>query len=267
VGEWTISTTLIRSSPGQDFLRNTAELSVSNDRSRIRSIRVSSTSAGDASLRVFLRLRNTGEIRDLARSKAAIRVGEQRFEARTLDQILLAAVPTRDFPSIEAQLSVGGSIFAELEAPDGQMLRYEQRVSNYAEVVQWIRRAPDRFAGLNPASCPEDPLCFITSACSAALGLPDHAWELRCLRRFRDERLISMEGGASDIAHYYTVAPRVLDAIWQTYDPMRELNYLYRVYVFPSAVLAAVGADSAAHKHYRRMMRRLCCRFSIATGA
>ena len=55
--------------------------------------------------------------------------------------------------------------------------------------------------------------CFLTSACTAARGLPDNCYELQTLREFRDGWLSNAEGGLAAIAHYYIVAPKIVGAI------------------------------------------------------
>ena len=47
--------------------------------------------------------------------------------------------------------------------------------------------------------------CFLTTACCEVLGLPDDCFELRTLRRYRDETLAAMPGGNAAIAAYYRI--------------------------------------------------------------
>ena len=55
--------------------------------------------------------------------------------------------------------------------------------------------------------------CFLTSACTEARGLPDDCHELTVLRSFRDGYLRSQPEGEAEIAEYYAVAPKIVDAI------------------------------------------------------
>ena len=55
--------------------------------------------------------------------------------------------------------------------------------------------------------------CFLTSACVNAKGLPDDCYELTTLRKFRDEYLSKQECGECEIAHYYHVAPAIVERI------------------------------------------------------
>ena len=65
--------------------------------------------------------------------------------------------------------------------------------------------------------------CFLTSACTAARGLPDDCYELQTLRAFRDNWLSKAEGGLAAIAHYYIVAPKIVAAI----DALPNCNEIY----------------------------------------
>ncbi len=54
---------------------------------------------------------------------------------------------------------------------------------------------------------PPEGGCFITTACCEVLGLDDDCFELRTLRRYRDQVLAARPGGDADIARYYS-SPR-----------------------------------------------------------
>ena len=49
--------------------------------------------------------------------------------------------------------------------------------------------------------------CFLTSACTAARGLPDNCRELTVLRAFRDGYMQTLPEGKRDIQEYYRCAP------------------------------------------------------------
>ncbi|MDX9883231.1 MAG: CFI-box-CTERM domain-containing protein [Prolixibacteraceae bacterium] len=55
--------------------------------------------------------------------------------------------------------------------------------------------------------------CFLTTACTVAMGLPDDCRELTVLRNFRDKVLCETEQGKVMIAEYYRVAPLIVTAI------------------------------------------------------
>lgn len=55
--------------------------------------------------------------------------------------------------------------------------------------------------------------CFLTTACTEAKGLPDNCIELETLRHFRDNYMMNTPDGKADIAHYYKMAPSIVNAI------------------------------------------------------
>ena len=55
--------------------------------------------------------------------------------------------------------------------------------------------------------------CFMTSACVDYMGLADNCAQLETLRKFRDEKLVKVNGGRDLIKEYYKVAPKIVDEI------------------------------------------------------
>ena len=89
---------------------------------------------------------------------------------------------------------------------------------------------------------PPEGGCFITTACCEMLGLDDDCFELRALRRYRDQVLAALPGGDIEIARYYALAPLILARLP---EEMREarLILLYARFVLPAALAAHVGLD------------------------
>lgn len=75
--------------------------------------------------------------------------------------------------------------------------------------------------------------CFLTSACTAARGLPDDCHELTVLRNFRDNWLKQQPDGVTLIAHYYEVAPRIVEAIDKLENRLEIWDRVYREMVVP----------------------------------
>ena len=98
------------------------------------------------------------------------------------------------------------------------------------------------------------PGCFLTSAACDTIGLADDCWELRTLRRFRDDWLVRQDGGAQDIASYYAHAPAIAARLR---DDPRALVSLYWTGIVPSALAARLGMKNTARRIYQRMMRDL----------
>lgn len=69
--------------------------------------------------------------------------------------------------------------------------------------------------------------CYLSSACTAAMGMPDDCPELMTLRCFRDDYLRHRHGGEAMIAEYYATAPRLLDEIERDPDARRIYRQIY----------------------------------------
>lgn len=103
--------------------------------------------------------------------------------------------------------------------------------------------------------------CFITSACCEVLGLDDECFELRALRRYRDEVLAKRPGGAGEIGAYYALAPLILARLPRE-GRKRGLAFLYARYILPSALAATIGLNAFAYRLYARMIRELASTFA-----
>jgi hypothetical protein len=58
----------------------------------------------------------------------------------------------------------------------------------------------------------KDPLmCFLTTACVKYYSLPDNAYELTTLRKYRDDYLTSSAGGKKLISEYYRISPKLVE--------------------------------------------------------
>jgi hypothetical protein len=98
--------------------------------------------------------------------------------------------------------------------------------------------------------------CFLTTACCDLLGLSDDCFELRTLRRYRDETLAAMPGGNAAIAAYYLMAPTILRRLRNEERAGRLLS-VYARFILPSAVAARLGLDALAYRLYAGMMHEL----------
>ena len=109
--------------------------------------------------------------------------------------------------------------------------------------------------------CTPPESCFITSACCEAVGLDNDCFELRALRRYRDEVLAKRPGGEEDIAAYYALAPAILARLPHG-GRKRLLLFLYARYILPSALAARLGLNAIAYRLYARMLRELASTFA-----
>lgn len=99
--------------------------------------------------------------------------------------------------------------------------------------------------------------CFLTSACTEARGLPDDCHELTVLRSFRDGYLRSQPEGEAEIAEYYAVAPKIVDAIRSKADAVEAFDAIYRELVEPCVAMIERGENVEAHALYRSYVLRL----------
>ena len=99
--------------------------------------------------------------------------------------------------------------------------------------------------------------CFLTSACTAARGLPDDCHELQTLRSFRDNWLKQQPCGIELIARYYEIAPKIIDAIDAKPERLEIYDRIYRELVTPCVELIGQGKYPEALEQYRSMTLKL----------
>ncbi len=127
------------------------------------------------------------------------------------------------------------------------------------EALDWAAARRDALATeRDNKQCASAEDCFVTTACCTVLGLGDDCFELRTLRRYRDDVLAKLTGGIGDIARYYDLAPRLLARL-RANAPNPELVLLsvYARYILPAALAAWLGLDRLAYRLYRRMLTAL----------
>ena len=95
--------------------------------------------------------------------------------------------------------------------------------------------------------------CFLTSACTAARGLPDDCHELQTLRNYRDNWLKQQPDGVLLITRYYEIAPRIVAAIDTRDDRLEIYDGIYREMVEPCVELIGQGRYQEALEIYQGM--------------
>jgi len=137
------------------------------------------------------------------------------------------------------------------------------------QALDWARERRDILADrLIQDECVSPEGCFITTACCDVLGLDDNCFELRSLRRYRDNVLAKQKGGAEAIARYYATAPRILAQLSAKTRNSRLLS-VYARFVLPAAITARLGLNALTYRLYLRMLNELAGDHApdIITGA
>jgi hypothetical protein len=135
--------------------------------------------------------------------------------------------------------------------------RFKLNCDALRKAIDWAVSERDILEkGFEDEQCVPPKSCFITTACCDVLGLPDNCFELRALRRYRDEILAGTPDGRAAIALYYALAPALLNAL-EAKNRAEILHKFYARFILPSAVAAHLGFDRLAFRLYARMMEEL----------
>ncbi len=99
--------------------------------------------------------------------------------------------------------------------------------------------------------------CFLSTACTTAMGLPDDCAELCILRRFRDNHIATMPNGLIEIRAYYDLAPQIVAAIDRRADRTDIYRNIYDLVVKPCVRLIEQGVLDDAFNVYKSQTLRL----------
>lgn len=92
--------------------------------------------------------------------------------------------------------------------------------------------------------------CFLTSACTAARGLPDDCAELTTLRGLRDGFMRPSESGAALVEEYYRIAPAIVRGVNARDNSLAVWNLVYSDLIIPAIDLIQAGRKEEAVKMY-----------------
>jgi hypothetical protein len=141
---------------------------------------------------------------------------------------------------------------------DKEECRFKVECESLRAGLEWAserQKALAELAADDKCNPPEG--CFITSACCGMLGLDDRCFELRALRRYRDQVLAERPAGRAAIERYYELAPLILARLSEETRARRLLS-IYLRYILPSALAASLGLNALTYRLYARMMEELC---------
>ena len=169
----------------------------------------------------------------------------------------LACAPLfREEKSIEMAVKLG----------DKEDCRFKLDCETLRAGLAWASERQTALAALaTEEKCVPPEGCFITTACCEALGLDDDCFELRTLRRYRDDVLANKPGGVADIAAYYALAPLILARLPRE-ARKATLRSVYARYILPAALAARLGLNTPAYQLYARMIEELAGAFAPQEG-
>ncbi len=99
-------------------------------------------------------------------------------------------------------------------------------------------------------------LCYLTTACTSAMMLPDNCLELTVLRGFRDNVLLPESRGRAVVMDYYKMAPEIVKSIGARDDANRVWQAVY-VEIQRAVSLILSGNFNQAFRHYQQMTLEL----------
>lgn len=109
-------------------------------------------------------------------------------------------------------------------------LQTQERMFNNALALQKFAVKKQFQAGiLNPTSG-----CFITTAVTAAAGLPDDCHELQTLRKFRDDYMLNTDEGKALVKLYYLTAPAIVAELDKLPNSASVYNWLLQNFIHPA---------------------------------
>lgn len=103
-------------------------------------------------------------------------------------------------------------------------------------------------------------LCFITTACVEAAGLPDNCIELESMRYLRDEYLVKSEEGRRMIVDYYEIAPWIVEKIKSAENSNEIYDEIFNEIREIVSLIKTSDLENAT-EHYKEMMLRLKKRY------
>jgi len=124
-------------------------------------------------------------------------------------------------------------------------------------IEQQSNSNPENRESGNSGSDSKESGCFLSTACVVSLGLSDDCHELNTLRRFRDNYLITMPNGLTEIDAYYELAPKIVAAINKRPDRLEIHRVIYNSLVDPCVRLISLGLLDEAFRLYKLQTQRL----------
>ena len=119
--------------------------------------------------------------------------------------------------------------------------RYSIKIGTFAEIDGGFKRK----------------LCYITTAVCESLGKSDDCYELKMLRDYRDDYLMSSEDGAMVVSTYYNIAPTIVNRINKRPDSKDVYSMIFKQYINPCITLIEEDKKEECRELYSRMVYSL----------
>lgn len=100
-------------------------------------------------------------------------------------------------------------------------------------------------------------LCYITTAVCESLGKTDDCYELKMLREYRDDYLMSSKDGADVVKTYYNIAPTIVNRINKRSDSGEIYGSIFSRYIKPCISLIENDRKEECRQLYSEMVYSL----------
>lgn len=112
-------------------------------------------------------------------------------------------------------------------------------------------------AAINALNGNSNEGCYITTAVCEFQGKPDNCYELTMFRKFRDEWLVTQEGGKELVKEYYETAPQIVKNIDEREDRNRIYSHIWGNWLKPCLSDIENGNYDACKQTYIQMVENL----------
>ena len=99
--------------------------------------------------------------------------------------------------------------------------------------------------------------CCIVDACIKAKGLPDDCYELRTLRRFRDEYVKNLFDGKEIVSNYYDIASIIVNKVNELPNSNEIFLDIYSDLVLKSVILIENNKKQQTFFYFKEFIDKL----------
>lgn len=133
-------------------------------------------------------------------------------------------------------------------ADKGQPSNFQQGVGGASSLLNGVGNFLQGIPGLKSIASG----CFISTACTGMMGLPDNCDDLTILRYFRDNFV-----DPEEVKTYYEIAPKIVKELNLRTDRMEVYKTIYNSMVKPCVRLILGGYNQKAFKLYKSKVQGL----------